>query len=184
LNQLAGIGADAVVVAGIHEFAAVCCMQLKAIGYTNPLLLGDDGFTPNLVTLAGSSTAGVSLVAPGPAPNHDATTIELTKRYRRMLGIEPGAYFLTSYAATWILLRALSTENMRERNSLADRLREHGWHTPIGDLRFDRRGEITGLAWTIYQIRNGSFVPTADPWGFIMNDGDHRDDPLKKTNLL
>jgi branched-chain amino acid transport system substrate-binding protein len=159
LSHLVRAGVDAVVVAGIHELAAVCCKQLQAIGYTMPLFLGDDSFTPNLLALAGDTAEGARMVAPGPAYDHDASTIELTERYRKLIGVEPGAYFLTSYTATSILLAALGGENVQNGRSFANQLRGQSWRTPIGDLRFDEKGEIEGLESTIYQVQDGRFVP-------------------------
>jgi branched-chain amino acid transport system substrate-binding protein len=159
LDQFAKTRIDALVIAGIHEIAAVCCRQLGPMGHIKPVLLGDDGFTPNLLALAGTSVVGANVVAPGPAHNRDAKIAELVKRYRGLLCVEPGAYFLTSYAATWILLNALSAGNTHRRNSLADCLHDRVWETPAGCLKFDEKGEAQGLGWTIYQIEDDRFVP-------------------------
>jgi ABC-type branched-subunit amino acid transport system substrate-binding protein len=159
LARFARAPVDLAAFAGIHEAAAVCCRQFEQIGYRNPVVLGDDGFTPNLLTLAGVSAAGVNVIAPGPAQNHDPAAAELARRYQRLLGVEPGAYFLTSYAATRIVLAGLAASNGHGRDALASRLRAQVWHTPAGDLAFDHSGEIQGLGWTVYQVEDGGFVP-------------------------
>lgn len=159
LEQIERAGADALVIAGIHEFAASCCRRLDVAGYGGLLVLGDDGFTPNLMSLAGDSVEGAILVAPGPAHDRNDKTLELTRRYRALLGSEPGAYFLTSYAATWILLQALEDEGPPSSERLSDSLRGRAWRTPVGELRFDKKGEVEGLGWTTYRVRDGRFVP-------------------------
>jgi branched-chain amino acid transport system substrate-binding protein len=151
----AGVGLAAF--AGIHEAAAACCRQLEQINYGNPLVLGDDGFTPNLLVLAGKSAAGVNVIAPGPAQHDNADGAALARRYRRLIGADPGAYFLTSYAATRIVLDAIAGANGRD--VLASRLRAQVWRTPAGDLAFDRSGEVQGLGWTVYRVEDAGFVP-------------------------
>jgi branched-chain amino acid transport system substrate-binding protein len=170
LERFARAATDVAAFAGIHEAAAVCCRQFEQIGYRNRLVLGDDGFTPNLLTLAGTAAGGVTVIAPGPAQNHDAAAAELAHRYQRLLGVEPGAYFLTSYAAARIVLAGLAAGSGRAREVLASRLRAQVWHTPAGDLAFDHGGEVHGLGWTVYQVENGGFVPQRASTGEQKND--------------
>jgi ABC-type branched-subunit amino acid transport system substrate-binding protein len=158
LEELERAQPDALIIAGIHEFAAPCCRQLRAAGVRAPLLLGDDCFTPNLLALGGECVEGALLVVPGPCLELNAKSLELVERYRRAVGSMPGAYFLTSYMAAWLLLTTCARTPGARAAAIAEDLHRLTFETPIGRVSFDEHGEINGLGWTTYSIRHGGFV--------------------------
>jgi branched-chain amino acid transport system substrate-binding protein len=37
-------------------------------------------------------------------------------------------------------------------------LQTHDVETPVGQIRFDERGDATGVGFSVYQVQNGQYV--------------------------
>lgn len=158
-------------ISGIHECAAAVMHTLEEAGNQTTVILPDDGLTPNLITLAGRAAERALIFAPGPgvdsgggaeaepATGPSAWRTSLVARFRRLLGMEPGAYFLTTYSAAHILLSTLDALGDRvDPSRIAEFIKSRAWATPLGNLRFDRWGDVRGIGWTVHRVENGQFV--------------------------
>lgn len=146
---------DLIVVAGIHEIAAEVLPTFRRRGYEGDFLLSDDAFTPALVDLAGSAAEGAWVVSLGADPESEAVD-RLHECYRRLTGADIGAYFLTSYCATAMLFEALDRHG-DDPQVLAEVLRRGAWDGPLGRLRFTERGDVHGVSWELWRVRDGKF---------------------------
>jgi len=147
-----------IIVAGIHEAAAEVLRLARSLGYRGEFLLGDDGFTPNLLQLAGDAAEGAYVLSLE-CPPGDPRVQGLVERYRRLTGADVGAYFLSSYTAATLLLEALAEAGSQDPGAAAEVLRSRAWQTPVGTLRFSATGEVHGIRWQPWQVVGGRFVP-------------------------
>lgn len=81
-----------------------------------------------------------------------------TETYRKAYGEAPGAFFLTAYAATLALANAISNAGTTEHGDVSRALKSEYVDTPLGNIIFDEHGDVVGVGFTVYQVRNGRFV--------------------------
>ncbi len=157
-ESLINLKPNLVLVAGIHEVAAQIVHFMRGLGYRGNFLLSDDGFTPDFITLAGDAAEGTYIMSL--AHDFDRTDIrDLISRYRLLTGYDIGAYFLTSFISTKLLINAFATVGFEDGKKIAKYLRSREWTTPLGVLRFMENGDIEGIQWGPMQVKNGKFAP-------------------------
>jgi branched-chain amino acid transport system substrate-binding protein len=151
----AGSGEEVVVIAGAHDFIAALVTRLRSQAHRGPFVASDDAYSEALLTLAGDAAEGIRV----PVVEACGSSVDrLNKRFEREYGRRAGAYFLTSYTAASILVRAASGARATSSESVAAKIREKGWRTPLGDLSFNANGDVDGLRWAIQRVVNGRFV--------------------------
>jgi branched-chain amino acid transport system substrate-binding protein len=148
-------GEEVVVIAGAHDFIALLGRRLRSQAHRGPFVASDDAYSEELLTLAGGAAEGIRV----PVLEANGSSVDLlNKRFEREYGRRAGAYFLTSYTAASILVQAASGARATGSESVALKIREKGWRTPLGDLSFDAKGNVSGLRWTIWRVENGRFA--------------------------
>ncbi|MBW2335517.1 MAG: ABC transporter substrate-binding protein, partial [Deltaproteobacteria bacterium] len=71
---------------------------------------------------------------------------------------DPGAFFFFSYAATLALLNAIEQAGSTDYDAVVKALRTKDVATPLGNIHFDKRGDATGVGFSMYQVQNGVYV--------------------------
>jgi branched-chain amino acid transport system substrate-binding protein len=143
-----------VILAGTHEFSARLLCRLSP---ARCRIVTDDAFTPAFLGATGTAADG-ALVA---IIRFDARSDEfrrLSSEAAGLLGNGPGAYFLTSYVATELILKALRTLGDCGGRCIAGHLRSLRWRTLLGSLVFEPSGEVQGLSWGFARVERGQFV--------------------------
>ncbi|MEG9883497.1 MAG: hypothetical protein V6Z86_02550 [Hyphomicrobiales bacterium] len=69
----------------------------------------------------------------------------------RLLGRQPGPYFLTSWIAIYLTLLAMEQKSCSP-SQLLHRLQQHDWSTPYGSLSFDNYGRANGFNWELRSV--------------------------------
>lgn len=157
VQKIRQAGAEAVIFGGYHPEAASLVSQMRK-KKIRAHFLSDDGVKDNtFIKVAGRYAEGV--YASGPkdtSRNPMAKAAEAA--YRRAYNAEPGSFFLNGYAATQALLNAIQKAKSTKSDAVAKALRTHFVQTPLGQIKFDGRGEAVGVGYSIYQVKNGAFV--------------------------
>lgn len=149
--------ADAVIYGGYHPEAASIVQQMRKKGMKTAFISDDGVKDQTFIKVAASYAEGV--YASGPkdtTKNPQAVTAiaEHKKAYRS----EPGAFYLNAYAATQAILNAMNKSKSTDYNAVAKALRTYPTDTPIGKIKFDKRGDAVGAGFSMYQVRKGAYV--------------------------
>ena len=150
-------GADAVIFGGYHPEASKIVSQMRK-KRMKTIFISDDGVKDaKFIEVAGKNAEGV--YATGPA---DVSSNPLTKKYREMhkkvYGSEPGAFFDNAVAAALALTNALAKAGSTDPAAIAQVLHSQDVETPFGKIHFDERGDATGVGFSMYQVKNGTYV--------------------------
>ena len=78
--------------------------------------------------------------------------------HKKEFGSDPGAFFENAYAAAQALLNAVDQANSTDFAAVKKALQTKDVATPIGNIRFDEKGDAVGVGFAMYQVKNGKYV--------------------------
>lgn len=150
-------GADAVIYGGYHPEAASIVQQMRKKGMKT-VFISDDGVKDQtFIKVAASYAEGV--YASGPKDTtKNPLAIAAIDEHRKAYGTEPGAFYLNAYAAVQAVLNAMNKAKSTEYNAVTKALRTYQTDTPLGKIKFDKKGDAIGAGFSIYQVRKSVYV--------------------------
>ena len=130
---------------------------MRAQGVLAPIVGGDALVTDGFWTAAGKDGTGTMMTFP-PDPRR-LTSAAAQVRSFRARGTEPEGYTLYAYAAIQAWAQAAVRAGSVDAFHVASALHTGGWNTAIGQVAFDKEGDVTTGGWTMYEWRNGTYQP-------------------------
>jgi len=120
--------------------------------------ISDDGVKDDtFIKVAGRYFEGV--YASGPKDtSKNPLAIAAIAAHKQEYKSDPGAFFLNGYAAAQALLNAIQKAKTTKGEAVAKALRTHAVDTPLGKIKFDKRGDAIGVGFSMYQVKNGVYV--------------------------
>lgn len=150
--------AHAVLFGGYHPEASKIVGQMRQKRMTT-VFLSDDGVKDDtFIKVAGKDAEGVYATGPADVTSNPIAR-EYREKFRKAEGAEPGAFFDNAVAAALALTHALTKAGSTDPAAMAKALRSEEAATPFGAIRFDAKGESIGIGFSIYQVKNGQYVP-------------------------
>jgi branched-chain amino acid transport system substrate-binding protein len=116
---------------------------------------GDGIVSAEFVSIAGPGAEGTLMTfAPDPRKNPNAKDVVAKFRAKNF---EPEAYTLYSYAAVQVLAEAAKKANSIDGKKVADAMKGGtAFKTVIGDLTFNKKGDITRPDYVMYVWKKGT----------------------------
>ncbi len=155
--KLKSLNVDLVFFGGYHTEAGLLVRQAAEQGLKVRFVAGDGLATTEFAAIAGAASDGVMFTF-YPDPRGNAGTADLVKRFRAA-GFEPEGFTLYTYAAVHVLADAARTARTLKGDKLADALRAASYHTVLGDIRFDRKGDPNSEPFVLYAWSKGAYAP-------------------------
>lgn len=160
VSKIKQAGADVVYWGGVHTEGGGLLRQLRDQGVTAQFIGGDGIVTHEFAALAGSGVEGTMMTfGPDPQKRPEAAAVVqkfLAKNYK------PEAYTLYSYVAVQVVAQAAESAKSLEPQKVAAEIHSGKvWKTVIGDLSFDKKGDITRVDYVMYTWKkqdDGSFT--------------------------
>jgi branched-chain amino acid transport system substrate-binding protein len=155
VSKLKQAGVDVVYFGGLHTEAGLIIRQMRDQGLNAPLMSGDGIVSAEFTSIAGPGAEGTLMTfAPDPRKNPNAQ--EVVKKFRAK-NYEPEAYTLYSYAATQVLAEAAKQVGKVDTKKMAQTMRQgKPYKTVIGDISFDKKGDITRPDYVMYVWKKGA----------------------------
>ena len=165
--------ADLVVISALAADGGNIIKQLRQLGYKG-LIVGGNGFnTTNLFPVCQKDCDGL-LVAQAYSPLQSGATNQVfVKEYRALYKKDPPQFAAQAYAGVQVFTDALRVIDRKKklaqwdlgdlRTELNKQILAGKYNTPLGELRFDKEGEINQKEFFVAQVRmkdakTGSFV--------------------------
>ncbi len=153
--QQANIGV--VYVGGYHTESGLILRQAKEVGMNLTLIGGDALVTNEFWQITGAAGEG-TLMTFSSDPRKRATAAQVVQRFRAR-NIDPEGYVLYTYAAIQIWAAAATRSGGVDPRRIAALLKSGGpWASVLGDISFDRKGDVTVPDYVFYVWRNGSYA--------------------------
>ncbi|NOY14353.1 MAG: branched-chain amino acid ABC transporter substrate-binding protein [Deltaproteobacteria bacterium] len=149
--------ADALIFGGYHPEASKLVSQMKR-KRMKALFISDDGVKDDsFLKVAGAAANGAYVTGP-----RDLSSIPLNAtavaEFKAEYGAAPGAFFQEAYSATMALLNAIQQAGSTDYDAVTKALRNNYVETPVGNIKFDSKGDAEGVGFSVYKVENGSFV--------------------------
>lgn len=161
VSKIKQSGAEVVYWGGVHTEGGGLLRQLRDQGVSAQFIGGDGIVTQEFASLAGAGVEGTMMTfGPDPQKRPEAAAVVqkfLARNYR------PEAYTLYSYAAVQVVAQAAESAQSLDPMKVAEEIKKDGkvWKTVIGDLSFDKKGDITRVDYVMYSWKkqpDGSFT--------------------------
>jgi branched-chain amino acid transport system substrate-binding protein len=154
VSKIKQAGVDVVYFGGLHTEAGLIIRQMRDQGHKAPLMGGDGIVSAEFVSIAGPGAEG-TLMTFSPDPRKNPNAKEVVEKFRKK-GFEPEAYTLYSYAAVQILKEAAERAKSTEPKKMAEFMKQgKPFKTVIGDISFDKKGDITRPDYIMYEWKKG-----------------------------
>ena len=149
--------ADAVIYGGYHPEAASIVAQMRKRNMKT-VFISDDGVKDDtFIKVAQQYAEGVYATGPKDTTKNPLA-IAAIEGHKKAYGADPGAFFLNAIAATQAILNAFQKAGSTNYETVGRALQTQFVETPLGKIRFDRRGDAVGVGFSLYQVRKGVYV--------------------------
>jgi branched-chain amino acid transport system substrate-binding protein len=149
VTKLKTAGADVVYWGGLHTEGGLIVRQMRDQGVKAPLMSGDGITSDEFASIAGPGAEGTLMTFP-PDPRKRPEAQAVVKAFQAK-GINPEAYTLYTYAAVEVLAEAAKRANSLDSKKMAEEIKKgQPFKTVIGDLSFDKKGDITRPDYVMY----------------------------------
>src|ERR1700728_1157330 len=140
---------DIVYDGGYHQEAGLIVRQMRDQGLKTILMAGDALATREFASIAGPASEGV-LFTFGPDPRKRPTAAAVVKEFKDK-GVDPEGYVLYTYAAFEVWAEAAKKAGTTDPQKVAAAMHGGTGDTVLGPLSFDKKGDISSIAWAVYR---------------------------------
>ena len=156
VQKIKRTGAEAVIFGGYHPEASKIVMEMRK-KKMKTLFISDDGVKDDtFIKVAGVYAEGVYATGPKDVSSNPMA-IAANTAHKAAYGEDPGAFFLNAYSAALALLNAIEKAGSTDYDAVSKALRTEYVNTPLGSIRFDERGDATGVGFSMYRVKNGAY---------------------------
>jgi branched-chain amino acid transport system substrate-binding protein len=149
--------AEAVIYGGYHPEASSIVSQMRKKNMQT-LFISDDGVKDDtFIKVAQKYAEGVYATGPKDTTKN-RLAIAAIETHKKAYGTDPGAFFLNGIAATQAILNAMQKAGSTDYDAIGRTLQNQYVETPLGKIRFDKRGDAIGVGFSLYQVRKGVYV--------------------------
>jgi len=175
VTKIKGANPDMVYYGGTYNAGALLSKQLFEGGYKNPLMGGDGLFDPQYIALATPVAAEGDMVTSVGLPTSELPKgVEFKAAYAAAFpGEEVGAYDAYSYDAANVLIEAILAAAKDKgaaqvimpvgRDAIIANVAKTNVEGVTGKIQFDKNGDTTNKAITVYRVEKGAFAPYVLP---------------------
>ena len=157
ISKLKQSDIDVVFFGGYHTEAGLIVRQMRDQGVKAVFIGDDDLTTKEFWSITGNAGEGV-LMSFNPDPRTRPEAADAVKHIRAT-GFDPEGPTLYTYAAVQVLVEAIKRAGVVDFAKVAKAMHEGSYPTVVGDIAFDKKGDITKLDYIIYHWTNGAYLP-------------------------
>ena len=158
LTSIKSKSPDLIFFAGMDPQAAPMARQMRQLGLKTQLLGGDGMQTPEFIKLAGADAEGAIASNPGltldSMPGGKDFKEKFTQRFGPIQNYAPYAY-----DAVYVMVDAMKRADSAKPAKYLPELSKTDYQGVTGKIRFDSKGDVSGGAVTLYQVKNGAWHP-------------------------
>lgn len=150
-------GAEAVIFGGYHPEASSIVSQMRKKSMKT-FFISDDGVKDDtFIKVAQKYAEGVYATGPKDTTKNPLA-IAAIEAHKKAYSSDPGAFFLNGYAAAQAILNAFQKAGSTDYAAVGNALQNQFVETPLGKIKFDKRGDAIGVGFSVYQVRKAVYV--------------------------
>ncbi|MDH5560625.1 MAG: branched-chain amino acid ABC transporter substrate-binding protein [Deltaproteobacteria bacterium] len=148
---------DVVAFGGYHPEGSKIVTQARKRNIKASFISGDGLKDPSFIKIGRKFVEGYYVSSPA-----DISKVEISREITRILkskNQKAGNFGLQAHAAVTAIFNAVKKTNSTDPEKLQKALRSEKIDTTLGMISFDKNGDILGSGFSMYQVRDGQFVP-------------------------
>ena len=157
LTSIKGKKPDLVFFGGMDPQGVPLAKQLKALGLNVKFMMGDGGYTPKLIELAGDAAEGTYASLPGVPQDQMPGGKEFSQRYEAKYKQPIQLYAPYCYDAVNVMIAAMQKAGSAEPAKYLPELAKVEHNGVTAKITFDEKGDLKGGAVTLYQVQQGKW---------------------------
>ena len=149
VSKIKAAGVDVIYWGGLHTEGGLIVRQARDQGIKAVFMSGDGITSDEFATIGGPGVEGTLMTFP-PEPRNHPEAKDVIKKFEAK-NFNPEAYTLYSYAALQILAQAANNIKSNDPKKIAEEMHSgKAFKTVIGDISYDKKGDITRPDYTMY----------------------------------
>jgi branched-chain amino acid transport system substrate-binding protein len=155
VSKIKESGADYLMWGGLHTEGGLIVRQMRDQGMATIMISGDGITDTEFAAIGGPGVEG-TLMSFGPEPRRNPSAKDAVEAFKAK-GFEPQGYTLYSYAAVQIIKQAAEKANSLDPKKVAAAMHSGmSFHTVIGDISYDKKGDRTTVDYVWYVWKKGA----------------------------
>jgi branched-chain amino acid transport system substrate-binding protein len=150
-------GAEAVIFGGYHPEASKVVTQMRKKKMGIPFISDDGVKDDTFIKVAGKYAEGVYATGPMDVSSNPMAAAA-NEAHKAAYGEDPGAFFLNAYSAALALLNAIEQSGSTDYDAISKSLHMDLVDTPLGKIKFDKKGDATGVGFSMYRVQDGTYI--------------------------
>jgi len=155
VSKLKAAGVDILYYGGYHTEAGLIVRQMRDQGMKTILVSGDALVTNEYWSITGDLGEGTMMTF-SPDPRKNPVAAPIVAKFREK-GIEPEGYVLYTYGAIQAWAQAVEAAKTTDPEKVANVLKEKTFNTVLGDIGFDKKGDVTAPGYVFYRWSKGTY---------------------------
>lgn len=155
VSKIKAAGADVLYWGGLHTEGGLIVRQMRDQGLATVMMSGDGITSDEFAAIGGPGVEGTLMTFP-PDPRKRPEAAAVVRKFEAKR-FNPEAYTLYSYAAVEIFKQAAEGARSLDPKRIAEFMRTGvTFKTVIGDISYDKKGDITRPDYTMYTWKKGA----------------------------
>lgn len=161
ISKVKNSGAEALVWGGYFNDGSKLAIQMRN-KKVNTVIIGADGlYTDTFIQLAGDAANGVFCTGQSDLSQKPAAQKAIESHKKRHTE-DIGPYFLYAAGGDEALFSAIEKAgSLTDFEAIKKHLQEDTVETVMGPIHFDEKGDVIGVGFTMYEIKDGKYVEVA-----------------------
>lgn len=151
---------DAVYYGGYHPELGLIVRQAREQGLKTRFVAGDGLNNVEYWAITGPAGEG-TLYTDSPSAADNPAAQGLVAAFKAAGITDPTNFAFYSYAAVQVIADGLVKAGAVDNKKLADALHAGTFNTVVGEVQFDKKGDVVKPAYVLYEWKNGKAVPFA-----------------------
>ena len=159
LTRIKATGPEALYFGGMFSEGGILLRQARDIGFKGPFLASEANLTQAFIDVAGDAAEGAYITFLGSPPDLVPSAKEFVERYKKRWPHDDiKSYDHYGYELVEIVSDALQKVGP-DRKKIIQYIHTINFKGILGTTAFDEKGDTLNRTITLFQVRNGKFVP-------------------------
>ncbi|WP_448207606.1 branched-chain amino acid ABC transporter substrate-binding protein [Azospirillum sp. sgz302134] len=151
---------DAVFYGGYHPELGLLVRQSREMGLQAQYIAGDGLNNAEYWAITGPTGQGTLFTDSAAATSNPAAR-ELVDKFKQAGLPEPGNFAFYSYAAVQVIAQGLQKAGAADVKKLTTALHGNTFDTVVGEIQFDKKGDVLKPQYVLYEWKDGKYAQTA-----------------------
>ncbi len=156
VSRMKQAGVEVIYIGGYHTETGLIARQAQEQGMRVTLVGGDALATNEFWQIAGPAGENTMMTFPSD-PRKRPTAAEAVAAFKAK-GVDPEGYTLYTYAAIQVWAAAAKKAGSTDAKKVAETLHSGTWNSVLGDITFDKKGDVTKSDYVFYVWKNGKYA--------------------------